>query len=384
MMLAALFATLIATSEPAICDRLPTLGPADAPIVVRWYVDPLGPGMLDVWLELRRLVGDLEGEVAVAPIFVSNATHRTPTENKTRLWATAAACRGQSEEALRLLAREGSARIGRRLDDREGRAALAREIGLREPPQEASLRALLDAGDREFRLRAANSSGRVGRAPAFAIGDAAPFEDGAHLEAVRREIEGARLRERPTPRSVAHHSRSGVAERLRRPSADAGILVGGVALPHRLVVLVEQADHPDLLILRPALELRSVAPGRLAIQVIAHGQSRAASQLRTRLCAARILGRELDYLRLLTREPLAEASAAELLGALDAAAEAHACEAEEDALSREVAVLPSGLWLDGAAIGAREMAALEREILLIEATASPLDAVFSAAAPPEP
>jgi hypothetical protein len=376
------------SQTPATCEAIPTLGPAAAPIVVRWYLDPVVTRDLSLWFEIHRLIGDLQGEVAFAPVLVASATHRAPAEERVRAWSAAAACNGRAEAALRLLAREGTARISRRLAEAEGRRELAKLAGIAaERLDDPQLDALIERGTAELRARIRGSSGRAGRPPAFVIDGGAVFEDGARLEAVRRAIESHRRRDPPGIRSVAKLSRRGVSLRLTRPPADAGMLVGGVALPHRVVLLADQEDHPDFILLSAVADLRARVPGWLAIQVIARGQSRASERLRQRLCGAAAIGRELDYLRVLTRQAPNDENADALRERLDRAAEDAACATEEASLeptSDGALGLPSGLWLDGAALGQRELAALEREILAIEATASPLDAVFSAAAPPEP
>ncbi len=387
-MLAHLFAALLGAAPgatPAACAELPAIGPVEAPIRVQWFFDPMYGNNLGHWFAIRRLVGDLDGEVAFSPVIVAGATRRTPEEERVRAWFAAAACHGHSERALRLLAREGNARLARRLAEKEGRRALATVAGITVAAlDDPGLHALIERGSANFHTLANKSSERTGRAPAFAVASEDIFADGTRLEAVRRAIESER---RPTivrRRSVAKVMRKGVSAPLLRPPASAGMLLGGVALPHRLVVFAEQEDHPDFLRLGAVLELRARLPGWVAIQVIARGQSRAGVVFRRRLCAAAALGRELDYLRLLARLTDSETANA-LRETLDAHnGECASAEQTLRALREDALNLPSGSWLDGAAVGQRELANLEHEILRIEATTSPLDAVFSAAAPPDP
>lgn len=388
--LAALLAVLLAAAPapPArpTCAAIPVVGPSDAPMQVRWFFDPVVGGNLNLWFAIRRLVGDLEGEVSFVPVIVSSPTHRSPGEERVRAWFAAVACQQRTEVALRLIAREGTARISRWLEDAEGRRTLAAAVGVStDGVRDRELDRLIERGSAEFRARLRSSTGRVGRPPAFAITGSGAFEDGARLEAVRRALEENR-REVVRTRSTAAITRKGVSQHLIRPPASAGMLIGGVALPHRIVILAEQEDHPDFLLLNAVLELRRRRPGWFAIQVIARGQTRAADDLRRRLCAATHQGRELDYLRVLTRRATPEAAEA-LRTSLDESPDDKSCapsKNEEDALSEGSLALPSGLWLDGAVLGQRELARLEREILQIEATIRPLDAVFSAAAPPDP
>jgi hypothetical protein len=164
--------------------------------------------------------------------------------------------------------------------------------------------------------------------------------------------------------------------------------VGGVGLPHRLVLFVEHDEHPNLANLVPVLEWRRAHPGQLAVQVIARGTTGAARQLRLRLCAAQHLGLELEYLRRLTRDPLTRTvrEPIPLTERLDEAAEAHKCELGEPELEPGpggVRSLPDGAWLDGTAVGQGDLEAIGARILGLEAAQRPLDAVFSAAAPAE-
>ncbi len=388
--LTALLATLLVAAPPPppgpVCANIPVVGPSAAPVQVRWFFDPVLGGNLNLWFALRRLIGDLDGEVALAPIIVASPTHRSAGEERVRAWFAAAACQQRAEDALRLIAREGTARVSRWLADPEGQELLRSALGVStEGLRRRDLDALIERGSDEFRARLKSSSGRVGRPPAFAVTGSGAFEDGARLEAVRRAIEESRRQVERT-RSTAAISRKGVSQHLVRPPSSAGMLIGGVALPHRVVILAEQEDHPDFLLLSAAIELRRRYPGWFAIHVIARGQTRAADDLRRRLCAATKLGLQLDYLRVLTRSASAEAADA-LRAKLDESGDEASCSPtteDEDALSGGSLALPSGLWLDGAVLGQRELARLEREILQIEATTRPLDAVFSAATPPDP
>jgi hypothetical protein len=133
---------------------------------------------------------------------------------------------------------------------------------------------------------------------------------------------------------------------------------------------------------------RAKSPGRLAIQVIARGNSAGARQLRLRTCVAERLGLQLDYLRLLAREggkrETRGAAASELIARLEGAPEAQTCELGEPELERGpggVTALPEGVWLDGAAVGQSDLEALAARLAAVESAQRPLDAVFSATAP---
>lgn len=412
---AAFAASLAAAPPPATCPAPVGLGPADAPVTLIAFVDPLTSGGLGLWLELRRLVSDLQGNLHIRFEPAAGSTHDLAGENLLR-WVVAVADRGDHEGVLRLLDRDGRDRLALRLARPGGptelTAALARpppstpaapssraEPADRPPPPipdaraEACAVARVDAARRALKGQQQRAGGYLGRPPLFVLadGDRVAFEDSGGLERVRNEVtrELQRLRAgRPASRTTWPPARPGVSARLIRPPADAGMLVGGVGLPHRLVLFVEHDEHPNLGNLVPVLEWRRAHPGRLAIQIIARGTTGAARQLRQRLCAARHLGLELEYLRRLARDPLMRAvhEPVPLGERLDDAAEAHNCDLGEPELEPGpggVQSLPDGAWLDGTAVGQGDLEAIGARILGLEAAQRPLDAVFSAAAPAE-
>jgi len=370
------------------------LGPVDAPVQLTVYVDPLTPaGALSLWIEVRRLVSDLRGDLRVQVLPVSGIQRDPATEALLR-WFWAASDAGAQEAALRLLDRDGRDRLALRLARPGGPAALAAEIGKPGLRFDFCLDRRIEAARRALREHQQTAGGFAGRPPLFALGERLVFEDNGTLERVRGEVsrELQRLRsDRPPPgRNSWPPARPGVSLRLIRPPAEAGMLVGGVGLPHRLVVFVEHDEHPNLGNLGPVLEYRRQHPGRLAIQIIARGTTAAARQLRLRLCGAQKLGMELDYLRRLAQGPmtrgLATAEPVPLTVRLDEAAEAHGCEMGEPELEPApggARGLPDGAWLDGTAVGQGDLEAISVRIVGLEAAQRPLDAVFSAAAPAE-
>jgi hypothetical protein len=372
------------------------LGPVAAPVQMIAYLDPLAPGTLAVWLELRRLVSDFRGalRVEVEPI-TTTMTRDTATERLLR-WFVAASDMGLQEAALRLIERDGRERLALRLGRPGGADALAAELGKSaeaiQPDRCTEQR--IDASRRALRSQQQRAGGYLGRPPLFALSERLAVEDNGGLERVRsevaRELQLLRGGRRAGARGSYPPLRSGVSQRLVRPPAAAGMVVGGVGLPHRLVVFVEHDEHPSLGNLGPALEYRRQHPGSLAIQVIARGTTAAARQLRQRLCAAQHLGLELEYLRRLARAPTARwagaMEAVPLTQRLDEAAEAHMCELAEAELEpgpSGLRGLPDGAWLDGTAVGQGDLEAIGVRIIGLEAAQRPLDAVFSAAAPAE-
>lgn len=397
-MLTATLACLLATAPAPRCLAAPEagLGPVNAPVRLTAYLDPLAPGALALWLELRRLVSDFRGALRVEIEPVLGAMVRDAATERLLRWFIAASDQGVQEAALRLIDRDGRERLALRLDRPDGAAALAAELGKSaeaiRPDACAELR--LEASRRDLRGQQQRAGGWLGRPPLFALADRLAIEDSGGLERVRgevaRELQVLHGGRRPGARGSFPPLRSGVSLRLIRPPAAAGMLVGGVGLPHRLVVFVEHDEHPTLGNLGPALDYRRQNPGQLAIQIVARGTTAAARKLRQRLCAARHLGVELDYLRRLARDPqvrwTGSVEPVPLITRLDEAAEAHKCEQAEAELEPGPSgprALPDGAWLDGTAVGQGDLEAIGVRIIGLEAAQRPLDAVFSAAAPAE-
>jgi hypothetical protein len=171
----------------------------------------------------------------------------------------------------------------------------------------------------------------------------------------------------------------GVSSRFDRTFPNTGVLVGGEALPHRLVIFVEDEEHgrlPDWLM--PAMKFRTAHPGRLSVQLIAAGVGSRAIGLRRRLCAARTLGLEVEFLL-----HLAEPSAVrrlhetELNDLLQPVADSDQCsdsEPLEPLPGDEEAALrdggrrtadfghPRGAWLDGRPVNPSDLDQLEWQL----------------------
>ncbi len=373
------------------------LGPVDAPAQLTVFIDPLtgSPGALSLWIELRRLVSDLRGDLHVRVEPVSGGMVRDPANEALLRWFLAASDAGAQEAALRLIDRDGRDRLALRLARPGGAAALAAEIGKPGPlPVDPCSDRRIEAARRSLREHQQSAGSFAGRPPLFALGQRLVFEDNGSLERVRgevaRELQRLRSDRPPAGRNSWPPARPGVSLRLIRPPAAAGMVVGGVGLPHRLVVFVEHDEHPNLGNLGPVLEYRRRNPGRLAIQIIARGTTAAARLLRLRLCGAQKLGLELEYLRRLAQGPMTRdrptAEPVPLVERLDEAAEAHRCETGEPELEPApggARGLPDGAWLDGTAVGQGDLEAIGVRIVGLEAAQRPLDAVFSAAAPAE-
>src|SRR5690606_9591937 len=121
----------------------------------------------------------------------------------------------------------------------------------------------------------------------------------------------------------------------------------------------------------------------IAVHVVARGMSVGASVLRHRLCAARRLGRVVEYVRYLAEDPSRRRSTsavdAALLQALDAVPEER-CENEADPAELG---LPDGGWLDGIPRTRSELESLETTLLLLGAAHRPLSP-FLGTRPDEP
>ncbi|MCY1068852.1 hypothetical protein OV090_29210 [Nannocystis sp. RBIL2] len=401
MLLTTALAAVLLAAPATRAQDCPSLalhvGPVDAPLAISAFLDPFASTAFGVWLDLRRFVADHEGAVGVRVIPV--ATSMVESLGDTRIFRLllGAGARGRQEAALRVLDRDGRDRLAVRLADPAARAVLAGELGLR--PED--LAAIVDdrcldvamrAGKAELQRLHQAAGGYLGRPPIFLVGQAAAFEDGPGLERVRGELarEAQRLRANRPPVRPLVAARRGVSQRLMRPPVQAGMLIGGVGLPHRLVVFAEHDEHPNFSLLAPVLEFRRQNPGVLAVQVIARGTNTGARQLRVRTCVAERLGLQLEYLRILAREDEGarreprSAAAAEFIARLDEAPEAQTCELGEPELERGpggITALPEGVWLDGAAVGQSDLDALAARLAGADAAQRPLDAVFSAAAP---
>jgi hypothetical protein len=118
------------------------------------------------------------------------------------------------------------------------------------------------------------------------------------------------------------------------------------------------------------MRFRSQQPGRLSVQLIAVGVGSRAIELRRRLCAARTLGLEVEYLQHLADRPavrrLREQS---LYDVLQPVADSDACSDSEplepdqgDGRRSESFGHPRGAWLDGRPVNPIDLENLEWEL----------------------
>jgi hypothetical protein len=381
--------TAVPTQREACIDvpRGPTavIGPRDAALRVEAFLDPSATSAHASWVELRRVVGEGEGRVRVDVRLVRPGGAFDPRADRVRRFAVAAARLGQLEAALRLVAREGHERLDVRLRQASERSRLAEGLDvpagkLGEALGDPCVPALLDAAT--SRAHEAWRKAALGtiRLPAYVLGDRV-FDDGATLTSLRPELAREPMRRAralhatPTPAPEAKPR----AARLRVPPRG-GVRLGGVGLPHRMVLMADTEDDEALALTLPRLlAFRSEHPGIVSVQILARGHSLGATELRHRLCAARLRDRELDYARVLAippalrREP--SPAIAELLAELDEVPESE-CEAEPDPATRG---LPGGIWLDGLPRSLGELEDVGALVRLTEAWDRPLSLIWAPA-----
>jgi hypothetical protein len=387
-----IFATWLALAPIGddVCAEIPrgptiVIGSDDAALRVEAFLDPAATTAHASWVELRRVVGESRGGVRVDLRLVRPAGAFDPRADRVRRFAVAAARLGALDPALRLVAREGHERLDVRLRQASEREALARALGvavgrLGEALGDPCLAALLDAAT--TRANQAWKQAALGsiRLPAYVLGDRV-FDDGAALASLRPE-----LGREPMRRARALHAAPAAAPeakpraaRLRVPPRG-GLRLGGVGLPHRMVLMAESEDDESLALTLPRLlAYRSEHPGVVSVQILARGSSLGATELRHRLCAARRRDRELDYARVLAVPPALRRdpspAISELLAELDEVAESE-CDEEPDPATRG---LPGGIWLDGLPRSLGELEDVSALVRLTEAWDRPLSLVWSPA-----
>lgn len=371
--------------EPACVAPTWDLGPRQAPRVVHAYLDPNGVGALTTWLQLRRLVADHGGRVRVSVRLVRGDALADPNRAGVRRWALAAAQQDRLPSVLRQLDRDGPVRTHARLADPVQREQLERDLKLdaerlardmADPCVETILRAS-DAGIPGL------GSNRGPRPPLFSIDGAPAFPDASNLEHLRSRLGGETARDPVGLRSKRPRPFSGVSVALVRPDIPQGATLGGIGLPHRLLVTARGEDDPSVfLMLAPVMRFTARNPAVVSIQIVARGRGLPTRKLRGRLCAARELGLELPYFKYLATQPASRrGDDDELLAALDAVVEELPCEEERDAAAESEAV-PEGTWLDGIPRIKAELEQIQDSLQALDRSRRPLDAVLGPAVTP--
>lgn len=367
-------------------DFFVSYGPASAASVLRVYIDPTTSDQdpLRVWLEVQRIAGERPTELRVEIVVTRGGSVEPETDaDSVRLWFMAAASLGRAEAALRILDHLDWPRVAAALRTDEGHATLAESLGLdatelRARTRGASgscLRRNLDEGARHIAAQTmGNPSSLVG---IVAHGGPEQFQ---YIDATLSELR-TQLDRLSTAPSFAEDSLafvpfgpglSGRSSRLDRTFPNAGILLGGDALPHRLLIFVEDEEHgrlPDWL--APAMVYREQHPGDLSLQLIAAGPGTRAINLRRRLCAARTLGLEVEFLRHLSQRPaLRRLHESDLDEVLQPVADSEACSDDEPLEQPEDQAQgrrgnfghPRGAWLDGRPVNPSDLANLDYEL----------------------
>jgi hypothetical protein len=365
-------------------------GSPDAPKLLEVYIDPIEASQLQMWLEARRIVGEREQELRLELIPTrAGRAEGDSASDSVRMWFVTAAALGAAEQALRLLDGQDWQRIAAQVRSREGRAALARAMGLE--PEEFEDRRSGASGaclSRSFERMAHELAVHTGGQPHTAVVGLVDadgykqiiFPSDPQLSDLRNRLDQLAT----TPMFVDDVGMgfvpfgpnvSGRSSRLDRTFPTTGVLLGGEALPHRLVIFVEDEEHgrlPDWL--EPAMRYRSQNPGVISIQVIAAGVGSRAITLRRRLCAARTLGLEVEYVLHLAERPAVRRLHEEgLLEALEPIANSDACsdseplDPESDATSPDSRAAgdfghPRGAWLDGRPVNPSDLESLEWQL----------------------
>lgn len=366
-------------------DLFVGFGSSDAPRLLKVYIDAIERDQLQMWLEARRIVGERDGELRLELVPTRGGrAEGDPESDSVRMWFVTAAALGAAEQALRVLDGQDWQRVAAQIRSREGRADLARELGL--DPAEFEARRSGSSGaclERSFERMANELAVQTLGQPAIVIGvvDRDGHEQINHTDAQLTDIRTQLDRLATTPMFVEDVGAGfipfgptlpGRSSRLDRTFPSTGVLVGGEALPHRLVIFVEDEEHgrlPDWL--DPAMRYRSQNPGVLSIQVIAAGVGGRAITLRRRLCAARTLGLEVEYLLHLGQRPAVRRLHEEALYAtLEPIANSDSCSDSEpldqgsegdDPDSRRGSDFghPRGAWLDGRPVNPSDLESLE-------------------------
>lgn len=376
-------AKVAATQCPDVATATVDLGPADAPTRLHAFLDPAATGAHGMYADLRRVVGERAGDVAISIWLVRPLSTFDPRLDRVRRFAWAAARLGRLREALILIARQGPEWVATSLLDESRVRVLAKRLDV-DPT--ALVRAVGDRCDRDRLELASIHLGTLGRKatlglvrlPAFSIGEFV-FDDAPALDRLRPELARDRVRRtlrwRPstvpmTQLGPTSNGRSGTVDR-------GGMLLGGLGLPHSLVLRSASEDDVVLFLsLARALSYRASHPGQLSVRIDARGDGFAARLLRGRLCAATRLGRELEYARVLAQVPDARRAVEPrddaLLADLDATAKTH-CDDLGD--PTDVAT-NDGAWLDDVPRAPAEFEDLESLLRQDDASRHPLDPFF--------
>jgi hypothetical protein len=327
------------------------MGPRDAPVTIRLYLDPTAHVALDTWLQIRGLVGEMKGAVAAELVVVRKADQvwprtRKPEEDRVRYWVSAASSARDAETMLREIDRLGWKTVSARLAREHERNTLHQRLKIE--PASTTPRCLArnlatdSEGLADENLRQLGTSSA--RPPVFGVrtsisGERLVSHDPnlrelrPQIELALQEVRSGQPRARPR---APDRRRMTLNPRATQPVAG-GMNIGGIGLPHHLVVYADGERDPTLAAVLPhAMAFRREFPDRLSLQVVARGRRDDAITLRGRLCAARLAGLEVEYLRRLAG---AEPGADDLVDRLDLIAKRENCSVSDPGTNERGAML---------------------------------------------
>lgn len=345
-----------APPTPDTCEiQRPRIGPADAPVLVTVYLDPISNRALGTWSNLRALVGEMDGSVRSELVIVRRPDERSPRmrkpqEDRVRLWAMAVASQLGADRTLEEIDRLGWETVAASLGRPDQRKALEKRLGVETSHRtEACLDRALTRSSEDLALtHLAQLGNSTARPPIFAISVDESSEprliaNDPSMRMLRPQVELTLQDLRSgRRRAVPHQTPSvrGSSTHREHLMVSGGMRVGGPGLTHELLLYADGERDPTLTsVLPPAIALRRKHPGVLSIQIVARGRRPEAVELRGRLCAAVRVGLEMEYLQALAGT---DPSASDLSDRLDGIAERENCPAaDRDTNDR-------GAFLDGA------------------------------------
>lgn len=391
------------TSCAAADELFVGFGDAASPAALEVYIDPMRTRQLELWLEARRIAGERPGELRIELIVSrGGVAEDVPAADALRQWFMAvvkvaqlragpeqlATASATIEDVLRLLESQGPERVALQLQ-RGGAAGLARELGF-DADTEAAVaahtrgvegRCLARQLDRDSRALSIRTMGQQAMVVIIAkpSGERLLQHVNPELRELRTQLDRAMQRTQVNPDASDFvpfgPSLGGQSSRLDQTFPETGVLVGGRALPHRLLIFVEDEEHGALSHwLEPAMRYRSDHPGELSVQLIAAGVGSRAVRLRRRLCAARSLGLEVEFLSHLAQRPgVRRLYETDLDSVLQPVADSDACSDSEplnmdrsgegpDGRRSSDFGHPRGAWLDGRPISRGDLESLEWQL----------------------
>lgn len=351
-----------AQPTPATCPVSAVLGSARAPVTVDVFIDAAAQrDALVAFVEVRRLVADLGPDVnARVQFFIPRRGTSAASRQTTALLAALMAKAGP-EKTLRALDRDGWSRIDTMVRHETSPQLFGIDAKTLAQAREAApcFREALGAQDDVLTERY-ERWGSVNTGVFFGLSSSAlsllytgNSEDlrltkgrlradvHEQMRLANRDPQPPKAKDVPVPQSGRFVGAPSEDDEDEPPAP-----LGGMGLEHDLVLFADSEDDHTLTTLLPlALRIRAGSPGVLSIRVVARGSQGPGRRLRSRLCAAKAIGRELDYVRYLSSSLNERAGPREeaFLSRLDTAAHQNQCPQQPQ--SRRG--VPRGAALDG-------------------------------------